>query len=118
MDSCADLGRASLGDQIGPHPGAMVSAVRSAGRAVFVAMKRALVVVDVQESFRQRPNWAATSNPEIAKQVQRLADTFRARGEMIVWVLHVEPGTGTVFDPASGFVRLMDGLEAGEGESV
>jgi nicotinamidase-related amidase len=81
-------------------------------------MKRALVVIDVQESFRQRPNWAAISNPEIAKQVNRLTETFRAAGEMIVWVLHVEPGSGTVFDPVSGHVRLMDGLEAAEGEPV
>jgi nicotinamidase-related amidase len=79
-------------------------------------MKRALVVIDVQESFRQRPNWAAISNPEIAKQVHRLAETFRAAGDMIVWVLHVEPDTGTVFDPANGFVRLMEGLDAAEGE--
>src|SRR5512138_3577287 len=96
----------------------MVPAVRSGRGAVFLAMKRALVVIDVQESFRQRPNWAATSNPEIAKQVHRLAETFRAQGELIVWVLHVEPGTGTVFDPASGYVRLMEGLEAAEGEPV
>jgi nicotinamidase-related amidase len=81
-------------------------------------MKRALVVIDVQESFRQRPNWAASSNPEIAKQVHRLVEKFRAHGEMIVWVLHTEPGTGTVFDPASGHVRLMEGLEAAEGEPV
>jgi nicotinamidase-related amidase len=81
-------------------------------------MKRALVVIDVQESFRQRPNWAATSNPEIAKQVHRLVETFRAGGEMIVWVLHVEPDTGTVFDPASGHVRLMEGLTAAVGEPV
>src|SRR5690348_14042784 len=96
----------------------MVPDPRSGRRAVFLVMKRALIVVDVQESFRQRPNWTASSNPEIAKQVHRLAETFRARDEMIVWVLHVEPGTGTVFDPASGFVRLMDGLEAREGEPV
>ena len=81
-------------------------------------MKRALVVIDVQESFRQRPNWAVVSNPEIVKQVHRLAETFRAGGEMIVWVLHVEPGTGTVFDPANGHVRLIEGLEAAEGEPV
>ena len=81
-------------------------------------MKRALVVIDVQESFRQRPNWAANSNPEIAKQVRRLTETFRANGEMIVWVMHVEPGTGSVFDPASGHVSLMEGLEAAEGEPV
>jgi nicotinamidase-related amidase len=81
-------------------------------------MKRALIVIDVQESFRQRPNWAAVSNPEIAKQVHRLAETFRARGELIVWVLHTEPGTGNDFDPGSGYVRLMDGLTAVEGEPV
>jgi len=68
--------------------------------------------------FWQRPNWAAISNPEIAKQVQRLAETFRAAGDMIVWVLHVEPGTGTVFDPANGYVRLIEGLEAADDEPV
>jgi nicotinamidase-related amidase len=81
-------------------------------------MKRALVVIDVQESFRQRPIWAAISNPEIAKQVQRLAGTFRAAGDLIVWVLHTEPGTDTVFDPANGFVTLMDGLSPASGEPV
>ena len=43
-------------------------------------MKRALVVIDVQESFRQRENWAATSNPEIVKQVNRLTEAFRVSG--------------------------------------
>jgi nicotinamidase-related amidase len=81
-------------------------------------MKRALVVIDVQESFRQRPIWAAISNPEIAKQVQRLAETFRARGELVVWVLHNEPGTGGVFDPENGFVRLIDGLAPQPGEPL
>jgi nicotinamidase-related amidase len=81
-------------------------------------MKRALVVIDVQESFRQRPIWAAISDPEIAKQVQRLAETFRASGHLVVWVLHTEPGTGNVFDPANGFVRLIEGLTAQPGEPV
>jgi len=80
--------------------------------------KRALVIIDVQESFRQRPIWAAISNPEIAKQVSRLAEKFRASGQKIIWVLHAEPGTGNVFDPAEGFVRLLDGLEPAEGERV
>ena len=74
-------------------------------------MKRALLVIDVQESFRQRPIWAVSSNPEIVKQVGRLTEAFRAAGDLVVWVLHSEPGTGGVFDPAVGFVRLMDGLE-------
>lgn len=80
--------------------------------------KRALIVIDVQESFRQRPIWAASSNPEIAKQVARLAETFRANGEQIVWVLHEEPGSGTVFDPALGFVRLFEGLVPADGEPI
>ena len=32
-------------------------------------MNRALVVIDVQESFRQRPSWAAVSNPDIVDRV-------------------------------------------------
>jgi nicotinamidase-related amidase len=81
-------------------------------------VKRALVVLDVQESFRQRPIWVASSNPEIAKQVRRLVEAFRLAGGLVVWVLHIEPGTGSVFDPARGFVRLMDGLEPASGEPV
>jgi nicotinamidase-related amidase len=81
-------------------------------------MKRALVVIDVQESFRQRPIWAAISNPDIVKQVHRLTEAYRDRGDLVVWVLHTEPDTGTVFDPALGFVRLMDGLLAAPGEPV
>lgn len=70
----------------------------------------ALIVIDVQESFRQQPHWAATSNPGVAGQVGRLVVAARARGDLVVWVLHAEFGTGTVFDPARGYVRLMDGL--------
>jgi len=36
----------------------------------------------------------------------------------VVWILHTEPGTGTPFDPASGHVRLIDGLVPAEGEVV
>ncbi|MFF4651828.1 isochorismatase family protein [Streptomyces sp. NPDC001380] len=78
----------------------------------------ALIVVDVQESFRQRPLWQAVSDPGIDGQVGRLVDAARGRGDLVVWVLHAEPGTGGVFDPASGHVRLMDGLEPREGEPV
>ncbi|MBO3749360.1 isochorismatase family protein [Streptosporangiaceae bacterium NEAU-GS5] len=79
-------------------------------------MKRALIVIDVQESFRQRPIWALSSNPEIVKKVTQLTEAFRSQGKLVVWVLHSEPGTGGVFDPASGFVRLMDGLDPADGE--
>ncbi len=81
-------------------------------------MNRALVVIDVQESFRQRPIWHAVSNPDIVEQVNRLVAAARLQGDLVVWVLHSEPGTGTVFDPAGGHVHLIDGLAAREDEPV
>lgn len=78
----------------------------------------ALIVIDVQESFRQRPSWQAISNPGIVTDVNRLVDAARSRGELVVWVLHAEPGSDTVFDPASGHVRLIDGLLPLGGEPV
>ena len=74
--------------------------------------QRALIVIDVQESFRSRPSWRLIDNPDIADDVNRLVDHARANGDTVVWVLHEEPGTGTVFDPASGHVRYLDGLRA------
>ncbi|GAA4439250.1 isochorismatase family protein [Actinokineospora soli] len=79
-------------------------------------MTDALLVIDVQESFRQRESWAEISDPDIATSVGTLVDHARAQGDLVVWVLHSEPGSGTVFDPASGFVRLIDGLKPLDGE--
>lgn len=81
-------------------------------------MTRALIVIDVQESFRQRPNWQATSNPTIVDKVNRLVAMARAGGDLVIWVMHQEPETGTVFDPALGHVRLMDGLARDAGEPL
>jgi nicotinamidase-related amidase len=81
-------------------------------------MTKALIVVDVQESFRQRPDWAELSNPDIVGQVNRMVDQARADDDLVVWVLHSEPGTGTVFDPAAGHVRPLAGLQPRDGEPV
>ncbi|GAB3816406.1 cysteine hydrolase family protein [Kribbella italica] len=78
----------------------------------------ALIVIDVQESFRVRPNWQAVNHPDIADRVNRLVDAARDRGDLVVWVLHTEPGTGGAFDPANGHVRLIEGLEPRDGEPV
>lgn len=83
-----------------------------------VTMTRALLVVDAQESFPQRDLWRASSNPDIASGIATLVDRFRARGEQVVWILQSEPGSDTVFDPAHGHVRLLDGLTPEAGEPV
>jgi nicotinamidase-related amidase len=88
-------------------------------------MSRALIVIDVQESFRRLPEWRQVSNPDIVADVQRLVDGARARGHEVIWVLHThpetapaEPGSVDPFLPSNGFVRLIDGLEPAAGELV
>lgn len=81
-------------------------------------MNRALLVIDVQESFRQLPDWDLVSEPDIVGQVNRLVDLARAEDDLVVWVLGGRAGSGTVFDPARGYVRLMDGLSPAPDEPV
>jgi nicotinamidase-related amidase len=81
-------------------------------------MTKALIVIDVQESFRQQPIWRFTANPDIVDKVNRLVDHARAHGDLVVWVQHSEAGTGGLFDPARGYVRLIDGLTKHEGEPM
>lgn len=81
-------------------------------------MNSALIVINVQESSRHRPKWQAVSDPDVVSQVGRLVAAARHRGDLVVWILHAEPGTGTLFDPARGYARLIDGLATGNGERV
>ena len=82
-------------------------------------MNRALLVIDVQESFRARAeDWAEMADPDLAGKVGRLVDDARSHGDLVVWVLHAEPGSDTVFDPPQGFVRPLDELAPAAGEPV
>ncbi|WIM95054.1 cysteine hydrolase family protein [Actinoplanes oblitus] len=81
-------------------------------------MTEALIVIDMQESFRARPLWATVDNPDLLPNVQRLVDHARNAGKLVVWVLHTEPGSGGTFDPANGFVHLMPELVPAAGEPV
>lgn len=77
-----------------------------------------LLVVGVQGSSRQRPSWQLLSNPKIVEQVNRLVAVARANEDLGVGVLHTEPGTGDVFDPAAGHVRPVEGLRRAEDDPV
>lgn len=81
-------------------------------------MTKALLVIDVQESFTRRDSWQAVSNPDIVQDVAELVAAARGAGDLVVWILHHEPGTGGVFDPVNGYTRLLDGLGTEEGEPV
>ena len=72
-------------------------------------MKQALIVVDVQESFRRRAYFRAEELPRFLANVQSLIDRCAARGIPVVQVLHREPGNDPAnpFTAASGCVRAM-----------
>lgn len=75
-------------------------------------MRQALLVIDVQESFRQRPYFSAEGLPAFIRNVQSLIDRSREQGIAVVQVLHREPGEDRAnpFTAASGFVRTMPEL--------
>jgi nicotinamidase-related amidase len=75
-------------------------------------MHQALIVIDVQESFRQRPYFRADELPAFLANVQSLIDRAGERGVPVVQVFHEEPGDdpGNPFTAASGFVRAMPEL--------
>ena len=72
-------------------------------------MKQALIVVDVQESFRSRPYFRDAELPAFLHNVQTLIDGCAARGIAIVQVFHREPDEDPAnpFTMASGQVRTM-----------
>jgi nicotinamidase-related amidase len=106
-------------DRIGPVPAPIGSTAGTPYAPRMSGMSRtALIVIDVQESFRVRPNWQAVNHPDIAERVDRLVHAARDSGDLVVWVLHSEPGTGGAFDPAEGHVRLIEGLAPIDGEPL
>jgi nicotinamidase-related amidase len=68
----------------------------------------ALLIIDAQESFRQRANWFETDAAAYLRNQQALIDGAKARGWKIVRVLHAEPEG--IFSPASGFVTPISDL--------
>jgi nicotinamidase-related amidase len=68
----------------------------------------ALLVVDVQESFRHRPYWSDRDVPEFIDRLQALIDGARARGIPVVQIFHVEENGA--FSLASGWVKTLAGV--------
>lgn len=80
-------------------------------------MKTALLVIDIQDSFKIDPaRWASRSNPKFEENVTALIDKFRAAGEPILWVLHNDSDPG--FRPGDPEVRLMSFLDRRDGEPL
>lgn len=72
----------------------------------------ALLLIDVQQSFRHRPYWSENDLADVLRHTHALIDGCRARAIPIVRILHSD-GPDTADNPfamASGQVRPLDGL--------
>lgn len=71
-------------------------------------VKTALLVIDVQESFRHRPYWQDSGVSEFIASTQSVIDRCRDQRIPIVQIFHVEPGDAShPFALASGHVRTL-----------
>ena len=77
-------------------------------------MKTALLLIDVQESFRQRPYWSTAELPAFLDATRRLIEGAQAQGLPIVRVFHNDgpETTDNAFALASGLVRPLEELPA------
>jgi len=75
-------------------------------------MNQALLVIDVQESFKHRPYWRESELPPFVENVQALIDRAKAKGIPTVQVFHQElvDDAGDPFSKSSGFVKPMSEL--------
>lgn len=72
-------------------------------------MTNALLVIDIQDSFRSQASWAEISAPDIVDRVNLLVAHARSTDDLVIWILH-EDDDGP-FTQASGLVCLQPGLK-------
>jgi nicotinamidase-related amidase len=73
-----------------------------------VSRRSALVIIDVQESFRQTAEWSEEDVPAFKRAILRLDAGAREAGVPVVHVFHI--GKGLPFRKESGFVKPLDWL--------
>jgi nicotinamidase-related amidase len=78
------------------------------GSSSLASSDTALLVIDVQESFRHRPYWNDSDVPRFLERLQALIDGARARKIPVLQIFHVEDSGP--FSTASGHVAPLQGL--------
>ena len=68
----------------------------------------ALLVIDVQESFRHRSYWSDRDVPYFLHRLQLLIDGAKAREISVAQIFHIEESGA--FSVASGHVKTLEGL--------
>ena len=72
-------------------------------------MKSALLVIDIQNSFKARPFWDEAEFPAWQQAQQQLIDGCVARHIPVVQVFHQSEDLGP-FDPRMGLVTTLEGI--------
>lgn len=78
--------------------------------------RSALLVIDIQDSFKATPRWERRSSPRFEDNVDRLIRAWREAGLPVIYFLHTDPDPG--FETTSPFFKLMDFLSPAPGEPV
>ena len=78
--------------------------------------RSALLVIDIQDSFKATPRWERRSSPRFEENVDRLIRAWREAGLPVIYFLHTDPDPG--FETTSPFFKLMDFLSPAPGEPV
>ena len=77
----------------------------------------ALLVIDVQDSFRlDEARWATRSNPAFEGNVTRLIEAYRAAELPVIFILHQD--ADALFRAGSPYVRLQPFIQPREDEPV
>jgi len=78
--------------------------------------RSALLVIDVQDSFKAGPRWARRSSPKFEENIDWLVQAYRTAGLPVIFVLHTDPDDGFATD--SPYFKLMDFLVRQEDEPL
>jgi len=76
----------------------------------------ALLVIDIQDSFKLGPRWERRNNPDFESNVDRLLQSWRAAGLPVFFILHTDPDPG--FERDSPLIKVMDFLSPRADEPV
>jgi nicotinamidase-related amidase len=78
--------------------------------------RSALLVIDVQDSFKALPSWARRSSTTFERNVDRLVAAYRAAALPVIFIMHTDEDES--FVQSSPWFKLMDFLEVRDGEPV
>jgi nicotinamidase-related amidase len=78
--------------------------------------RSALLVIDVQDSFKVAARWDRRSNPDFDRNVTALIDAWRASELPVIFILHTDDDPG--FERNSPHFKLMDFIQRRESEPL